>query len=59
MAQDTRLAVHISNERRQELKIVAAVEHLTMQELVNHVLAEWLDGWSSTHPGVLDPVAVS
>lgn len=59
MAQDTRLAVHVSNERRQELKVVAAIEHLTMQELVNHVLAEWLDDWSSAHPGVLDPAPAS
>ena len=59
MTPDTRLSVHVSDERRQELKVVAAIEHLTMQELVNHVLAEWLDGWSSSHPGVLDPAPAS
>lgn len=59
MTPDTRLSVHVSDERRQELKVVAAIEHLTMQELVNHVLAGWLDAWSSAHPGVLDPAPVS
>jgi len=48
------MALRVSDERRHELRIVAAHEQCTMQDLVGTILAEWLDVWSSTHPGVLD-----